>query len=55
MPQYEFYCHACRKTFTKILTLVDYEEGGVVCPHCGSQKVEQCWSVFSVITSRKSA
>ncbi len=39
MPHYEFYCHACRKTFTKILTLVDYEEGGVVCPHCGSHKV----------------
>ena len=43
MPHYEFYCHACRKTFTKILTLVAYEEGGVVCPHCGSHKVEQCW------------
>jgi putative FmdB family regulatory protein len=54
MPQYEFYCHACKKTFSKILTLVDYEAGGVVCPHCGSQKVEQSWSVFSVITSRKS-
>ena len=55
MPQYEFYCHACKKTFTKILTLVDYEAGGVVCPYCLSQKVEQSWSVFSVITSRKSA
>ena len=55
MPQYEFYCHACKKTFTKIRTLVDYEAGGVVCSHCGSQKVEQSWSVFSVITSRKSA
>jgi putative FmdB family regulatory protein len=55
MPQYEFYCNACKKTFTKILTLVDYEAGGVVCPHCRSQKVEQCWSVFSVITSKKSA
>ena len=55
MPQYEFYCHACKKTFTKILTLIDYEAGGVVCPHCRSQKVEQSWSVFSVITSRKSA
>jgi putative FmdB family regulatory protein len=55
MPQYEFYCHACKKTFTKILTLVDYEAGGGVCPHCDSQKVEHCWSVFSVITSKKSA
>ncbi len=55
MPHYEFYCHPCGKTFTKILTLVDYEEGGVVCPHCGSHKVEQCWSVSSFVTSRKSA
>jgi putative FmdB family regulatory protein len=55
MPHYEFYCNACKKAFTKTLTLVDYEEGGVVCPHCGSHKVEQCWSVSSVITSRKSA
>jgi putative FmdB family regulatory protein len=47
MHHYEFYCHACKKTFTKILTLVDYEAGGGVCPHCGSKKVEQCWSVFS--------
>jgi putative FmdB family regulatory protein len=49
MPHYEFFCHACKKTFSKILTLVDYEEGGVVCPRCGSHKVEQCWSVSSVI------
>jgi len=55
MPNYEFFCNACKKTFSKTLTLVDYEEGRVVCPHCGSPKVEQCWSVFSVITSKKSA
>jgi hypothetical protein len=46
MSHYEFYGHARNKTFSEILTLVDYEEGGVVCPHCGSQKIEQCWSVF---------
>jgi putative FmdB family regulatory protein len=55
MPHYEFFCHACKKTFVKILPLVDYEEGGVTCPHCGSRRVEQCWSAFSVITSKKSA
>ena len=55
MPHYEFFCHACKKTFTKILTFVDYEEGGVVCTHCGSHDVEQPWSAFSVITSEKSA
>jgi putative FmdB family regulatory protein len=55
MLDYEFYCHACNKTFTKILTLVDYEAGGFACPNCGSQRVQQSWTVFSTITSRKSA
>ncbi len=55
MPHYEFLCHACKQTFSKILALVDYEEGEVVCPHCGSKDVEQVWSAFSVITSKKSA
>jgi putative FmdB family regulatory protein len=55
MPHYEFFCHTCKKTFAKILTLVDYEEGGVVCPHCDSHDLEQRWSTFSAITSRKSA
>src|SRR5712664_3050759 len=49
MPHYEFYCHACKKTFSKILTLVDYEEGEVLCPQCGSKNVEQRWSAFSAI------
>ena len=29
MPHYEFLCHACQKTFSKILVLVDYEKGGI--------------------------
>lgn len=55
MPHHEFFCHACKKSFSKILSLVDSEEGEVLCPHCGSKEVEQCWSAFSAITSRKSA
>ncbi len=41
MPHYEFFCHACKKTFSKILALAEYEESEVICPHCGSHKVEQ--------------
>jgi putative FmdB family regulatory protein len=52
MPHYEFFCYACQKTF---LAPLEYEEGNVVCPHCGSQRVEQRWPIFSVITSKKSA
>jgi putative FmdB family regulatory protein len=55
MPRYEFFCHACKRSFSKVLSLVDYEEGEVSCPHCGSKEVEQRWSAFSVPTSKKSA
>ena len=55
MPQYECFCHACKKTFSKVLTLSEYEEGKVLCPHCGSNSVEQAWSAFYAITSKKSA
>jgi putative FmdB family regulatory protein len=55
MPHYEFFCHDCKKLFSKILSLADYEKGRVVCPKCGSKKVEQRWSAFTVITSKKSA
>ena len=34
MPHYEFFCQKCKKFFDKILSLVDYEEGEVLCPHC---------------------
>jgi RNA polymerase subunit RPABC4/transcription elongation factor Spt4 len=37
------------------LSLVDYEEGEVLCPHCGSKEVEQRWSAFSILTTKKSA
>jgi putative FmdB family regulatory protein len=55
MPQYEFYCRACKKSFGQGLKLVDYEEGDIACPHCGSREVEHRWSVFSAIASKKSA
>jgi len=55
MPHYEFVCHNCKKLFSKILSLVDYEEGQVCCPHCGSKEVEQCWCAFNAITSKKTA
>ena len=55
MPRYEFFCTHCKKLFSMVLSLVDYEEGDILCPHCGGKQVEQCWSAFSAITSKKSA
>ena len=43
MPQYEFFCHACNRPFSKTLTPVEYKEGNVTCPQCGSKQVEQRW------------
>jgi len=55
VPHYEFLCRGCQKFFDKILAFVDYEEGEVICPHCGSKNVEQRWSAFSALASKKSA
>jgi putative FmdB family regulatory protein len=55
MPTYEYLCLACRKTFSKILTLAEAEKLKVACPYCQSTKVEQRFSAFYPVTSRKSA
>ena len=31
MPDYQYFCHACQKTFSKMMTLAEYEEGEVLC------------------------
>jgi putative FmdB family regulatory protein len=55
MPNYEFFCRDCKKTFLKTLTIARHENEKIACPHCGSKNVEQRWSAFSAITSKKSA
>jgi putative FmdB family regulatory protein len=55
MPHYEFFCHQCKKLFSKVQSFADYEKGRIACPRCGSKKVEQRWSAPTVITFRKSA
>jgi putative FmdB family regulatory protein len=54
MPQYQFFCQGCQKEFSLILTLAEFEKGGIKCPQCGSDKVEQRWSAFYAVTSKKS-
>jgi len=41
MPNYEFFCHACKKTFSKSLTIAEHEKGNIVCPHCRGKNVER--------------
>ena len=44
-----------KRLFSTVSSLVDYAAGEVLCPRCGSKEVEQCWSAFGVLTSKKSA
>lgn len=55
MPTYEYLCLACRKTFSKVLTLAEAGQQKVSCPHCHSPNIEQRYSTFYPVTSRKSA
>jgi putative FmdB family regulatory protein len=55
MPQYDFVCQGCKKPFSTVLTLSQYEKGKIACPKCGSKKVEQQVSSFYAVTSKKSA
>lgn len=55
MPHYQFLCRSCKKAFSHILSLFDYEEGEVCCPNCGSKDVEQCRSAVDVLRPKKAA
>jgi len=54
MPTYEFVCDKCKKSFSLILKLADYEKKKFNCPKCKSKKVKQIITGFQTITSKKS-
>ena len=54
MPVYEYTCNNCKKDFSRVLTLKEYEAGSVECPHCKSKNVEQRPATFYAVTSKKS-
>ena len=54
MPQYSYLCRACKKEFSKTLTVSEHEKGKMVCPHWKSNDVEQRWAAFYAVTSKKS-
>jgi putative FmdB family regulatory protein len=53
MPTYEYRCLKCGEEFTRIMSIAEYEKGGVVCPKCGGETKQQM-SQFIPKTSRKS-
>jgi len=54
MPTYEFICEKCKKPFTLIMKISEYEKKNFVCPKCKSKKVKQQVTSFQTITSSKS-
>ena len=54
MPHYEYVCKVCNKTFTATQHIAEHDTQKPACPGCGSHDVEQSWSTFSAVTSRKS-
>jgi len=54
MPNYEYACKACNKTFTLTLTIAEHDKKRITCPKCKSKKVEQQFGSFFAVTSKKS-
>ena len=54
MPTYEFVCEKCKKRFTLILSISEYEKKKMECPKCKSRKVKQQISSFQAVRSKKS-
>jgi len=62
MPTYEYICEKCKKPFSLIMTIAEYEKKKIRCPEkkkircpkCKSVRVKQQITSFQAITSKKS-
>lgn len=54
MPEYEFECRVCKKTFTLLMRISERAAATVKCPGCGSEDVEALMQVFVARTAKKS-
>ncbi|NIS59535.1 MAG: zinc ribbon domain-containing protein [Proteobacteria bacterium] len=54
MPTYDYICKKCKKPFTAVMTIGEYERGKTKCPRCGSNSLKQQITPFIAKTSRKS-
>lgn len=54
MPTYEYVCLKCKKSFTTVMSISEYEKGKVNCPKCGKGQVKQQVTAFQTKTSKKS-
>lgn len=54
MAIYDFYCDRCKKKFTVVRSIKDYDPKRIQCPKCKSKKVERLWGQVYAVTSKKS-
>jgi putative FmdB family regulatory protein len=54
MPTYDFRCEKCKKKFSLMMTVPEYEKTKFRCPKCKSTRVKQLITSFQTVTSRKS-
>jgi putative FmdB family regulatory protein len=55
MPDYDFECRECRKTFIETQSFEEHDRHKrVKCPKCGSTKVERLIGTVFAKTSKKS-
>jgi putative FmdB family regulatory protein len=54
VPTYTFFCKDCKKSFTTIMTLAEYDKGKFTCPKCKGRKVQQQAAAFYAVTAKKS-
>jgi putative FmdB family regulatory protein len=55
MPIYEYTCQECKRDFIVTLSIKELEaKPAVKCPDCMSVKVEEKYSGFTAVTSKKS-
>ena len=40
MPTYEFYCEKCKKAFSVVISISDYDKKKYNCPKCKGKKVK---------------
>ena len=55
MLRSEYLCRSCKIPFSKLVDFSEYDEGKVVCPHCGSDDVQMWIGAFYPISSKESA
>ena len=54
MPAYDYYCRACDRRFEVHLSVQEHDAHEAQCPHCQSTAVEQVFTHFATVTSKKS-